>query len=72
MVRWRRGNRGGCCVVVPIGCLTSVALTLLFSGLAFAQLMQGCPGETGERRSRPAQNGYIKPCSVSLTSKEWA
>jgi hypothetical protein len=39
MVRWGRGNRGGCCVVVPIGCLTSVALILLFSGLTFAQLM---------------------------------
>jgi hypothetical protein len=72
MVRWGRGNRGGCCVVVPIGCLTSVALILLFSGLTFAQLMQGCPGETDERRSSPAQNGYIKPSCVSLTSKEWA
>ena len=39
MIRWGHGNRGGCCVVVPIGCLTSVALIQLFSGLAFAQLM---------------------------------
>ena len=37
MMRWGRGNRGGCCVAVLIGCLTSVALILLFSGLAFAQ-----------------------------------
>jgi hypothetical protein len=40
MIRWGRGsNRGGCCVVVPIGCLTSVALILLLSGLAFAHMM---------------------------------
>ncbi len=39
MIRWGRGNRRGCCVVVPIGCLTSVALILLFSGLAFAGMM---------------------------------
>ena len=40
MIRWGRGsNRGGCCVVVPIGCLTSVALIPLFSGLAFANMM---------------------------------
>ena len=39
MIRWGRGNnRGGCCVVVPIGCLTSVALILLFSGLAVAAI----------------------------------
>ena len=38
MIRWGRGsNRGGCCVV-PIGCLTSVALILLFSGLAVAAI----------------------------------
>ncbi|CAA9434970.1 MAG: hypothetical protein AVDCRST_MAG03-3451 [uncultured Rubrobacteraceae bacterium] len=43
MFRWgRRRYRGqsrGCCVVVPIGCLTGVALLLLFSGLALAQLL---------------------------------
>ena len=39
MIRWGRGrDRGGCCVVVPIGCLTSVALILLFSGLAVAAI----------------------------------
>ena len=39
MIRWGRGsNRGGCCVVVPIGCLTSAALILLFSGLAVAAI----------------------------------
>ena len=38
MIRWGRGNRGGCCVVVPVGCVTSVVLILLFSGLAVAQI----------------------------------
>ena len=39
MIGWGRGNRRGCCVVVPIGCLTSIVLILLFSGLAVAQLL---------------------------------
>jgi hypothetical protein len=39
MFRWGRGNRRGCCVVVPIGCLLSVLLVLLVSGLAVAQLL---------------------------------
>jgi hypothetical protein len=39
MTRWGRGsNRGGCSVVVPIGCLTSVALILLLLGLAVAAI----------------------------------
>ncbi len=38
MIRWGRANRGGCCVVVPVGCVTSVVLILLFSGLAVAQI----------------------------------
>lgn len=38
MIRWGRGNRGGCCVVVPVGCVTSVVLILLFSGLAVAHI----------------------------------
>ena len=38
MIRWGRGNRRGCCVVVPVGCLMSVVMILLFAGLAFAGL----------------------------------
>ncbi len=40
MIRWGRGSRQGrgCCIVVPIGCLLSVMLILLFSGLALARL----------------------------------
>jgi hypothetical protein len=38
MIRWGRGNRGGCCVVVPIGRVTSVVLILLFSGLTVAHI----------------------------------
>ena len=39
MIRWGSGNRRGCCVVVPIGCLMSVTAILLFSGLALAGLL---------------------------------
>ncbi len=41
MFRWGRRNRQGrgCCVVVPVGCLMSVMLILLFAGLAVAQLL---------------------------------
>jgi hypothetical protein len=41
MIRWGRGRSQGrgCCIVVPIGCLLSVMLILVFSGLAFAQLV---------------------------------
>ncbi len=41
MFRWGQRNRQGrgCCVVVPVGCLMSVMLILLFAGLAFAQLL---------------------------------
>lgn len=39
MFRWRRGNRQGCCVVIPIGCLLSVLFILLLSGLAVAELL---------------------------------
>lgn len=35
----RRDNSGGCCVVIPLGCLTSVALILLLPGLAVAKLL---------------------------------
>ena len=38
MFGWRRGNGRGCCVVVPIGCLFSVLLVLLVSGLAVARM----------------------------------
>ena len=38
MLRRGRGNRRGCCVVVPVGCLMSVLLVLLLSGAAIAQL----------------------------------
>ncbi len=37
--RRRRGESRGCCVVVPVGCLTYVALILLLSGLAVAKLL---------------------------------
>ena len=36
MFGWRRGNRRGCYVVMPIGCLLAVLLVLLVSGLAIA------------------------------------
>ncbi len=41
MFRWGRRNRQGrgCCVVVPVVCLMSVMLILLFAGLAVAQLL---------------------------------
>ena len=41
MVRWGRGrSRGrGWCVVVPIGCLMTVAPVLMFCGLAVARLL---------------------------------
>ncbi len=39
MIGWGRGNRRGCCVVVPVGCLTTLALILLLSGLAVAKLL---------------------------------
>jgi len=41
MIRWGRGSNQsrGCCIVVPIGCLMSVMLILVFSGLAVAQLL---------------------------------
>ena len=41
MIRWGRGRSQGwgCCIIVPIGCLLSVMLILVFSGLAFAQLL---------------------------------
>jgi hypothetical protein len=40
MIRWGRGKSQGrgCCTVVPIGCLMSVMLILVFSGLAVALL----------------------------------
>ena len=37
MIRWGRGNRRGCCVVVPAGCLMTTAPILVFSGLAVAR-----------------------------------
>jgi hypothetical protein len=41
MIRWGRGRSQvqGCCIIVPIGCLLRVMLILVFSGLAFAQLL---------------------------------
>jgi hypothetical protein len=41
MIRWGRGRSQGrgCCIVVPIGCLMSVKLIFVFSGLALAQLL---------------------------------
>jgi hypothetical protein len=39
MFRWGGRRSRGCCVVVPIGCLMSVSLILLFSGLAVARLL---------------------------------
>ena len=39
MIRWGRRDRGGCCVVVPVGCLLSVAPLLLLAGLALARLL---------------------------------
>ncbi len=38
MFGWGRGNRRGCCVVVPVGCLFSVLVVLLVSGLAVARM----------------------------------
>ena len=35
--KWQEPRPRGCCIVVPIGCLLSVMLILLFSGLAVAQ-----------------------------------
>jgi hypothetical protein len=37
MIGWGRGNRRGCCVVVPVGCLMTGVPVLLFSGLAVAR-----------------------------------
>ena len=39
MIRWGRGNRRGCCVVIPVGCLFSVVLIVLLSGAAIAALL---------------------------------
>jgi hypothetical protein len=37
MIRWGRSR--GCCIVAPIGCLFSVSVILVFSGLALARLL---------------------------------
>jgi hypothetical protein len=39
MFRWGGARGRGCCIVVPIGCLLSVLLILVFSGLAVARLL---------------------------------
>jgi hypothetical protein len=41
MIRWGRGRSQGrgCCIVVPIRCLMSVMLILVFSGLTLARLL---------------------------------
>ena len=41
MISWGRGRSqgGGCCIVLPIGCLLSLTAVLLFSGLAVAGLL---------------------------------
>jgi hypothetical protein len=41
MFRRRRGESRGCCVVVPIGCLLSLMVVLLLSGLAAAKVLRG-------------------------------
>jgi hypothetical protein len=43
MIRWGRGRSQGrgCCIIVPIGCLLSVMLILVFCGLAFANSSRG-------------------------------
>jgi hypothetical protein len=38
MIRWGRGNRRGCCVVIFIGCLFSVLIVISPTGLAVVQL----------------------------------
>jgi hypothetical protein len=41
MIRWGRGRSQGrgCCIVVPIGCLFSLTVILLCSGLALVQIL---------------------------------
>jgi hypothetical protein len=39
MFRRVRGERRGCCVVVPVGCLLSVVVVVLLSGLAVAKVL---------------------------------
>ena len=39
MFRWGRGNRRGCCVIVPFGCLMSLLLIVLLCGIAVAELL---------------------------------
>jgi hypothetical protein len=51
MIRWGRGNRRGCCVVIPIGCLFSVLIVILLTGLAVAQLHQ-IPSHRRQLRGR--------------------
>jgi hypothetical protein len=38
MITWGRGNRRGCCVVVPVGCSVSGASLLVLAGLAVVKL----------------------------------
>ncbi|HVF02339.1 MAG TPA: hypothetical protein VNA27_13525 [Rubrobacteraceae bacterium] len=37
--RRRRGESRGCCIVIPVGCLMTLALTVLLSGVALAKLL---------------------------------
>ena len=41
MIRWGSGRSqgGGCCIVLPIGCLLFLTAVLLFSGLAVGGLI---------------------------------
>jgi hypothetical protein len=41
MIRWGggRSQSRGCCIVIPIGCLLSVMVILLCSGIALAQIL---------------------------------
>lgn len=39
MIGWGRGNRRGCCVVIPIGCLLPALLALLLFAVAIAGLL---------------------------------
>jgi hypothetical protein len=42
MIRWGRGRNQSreCCIVIPIGCLFSVMVILVCSGLALVQILE--------------------------------
>ena len=39
MIGWGRGNRRGCCVVMPLGCLLPALLVLLLFAVVIAGLL---------------------------------